>query len=508
MSRMKRKQLPATAASSGKWRLVALCVCVALLCAACAQGPAVAVPSNPISSDIFEQARGLTQYNIHLSFDAQVMRAEGTQQVMYVNTTGMALSELYFHAYPNAFYQEGFVPIEAGDWEEAYPSGFGEGHIDIYDVLVDGQPCQAYLDGAADSLLVVPLSAPLNNGASVTLNLRFDIQVPPCIARFGYGQETINLANFYPVACRFEKGQWMTDPYYAIGDPFTSDLANYLVTLEVPEGYSVATTGGIESVNGRVWTINAPAVRDFACVISDKWVMESQDVGKTTVFSYGYTRKGAREALGYAVAAMGHFNEQFLPYPYRQFSVVQNNFIFGGMEYPNLVMINDKLYDAPLMLEYVVAHETAHQWWYGLVGNDQIREPWLDEALAEYSTLLYFGWQHGETVRQDMYDLFVCRSDDQLLPIYGEPFAPGRPAYEYQDNAHYSTMVYARGAMMLEALCQSMGQDKFMEALRLYAGRMCFKNAAKADFIDALEKVSGEDWTPFVNTHLMGRKAQ
>lgn len=63
-----------------------------------------------------------------------------------------------------------------------------------------------------------------------------------------------------------------------------------------------------------------------------------------------------------------------------------------------LVMIDQSLYNEKneFLLEYVIAHETAHQWWYSAVGNDEISEPWLDEALTEYSTIVYFEQKYGK----------------------------------------------------------------------------------------------------------------
>ena len=86
------------------------------------------------------------------------------------------------------------------------------------------------------------------------------------------------------------------------------------------------------------------------------------------------------------------FNNLFGEYPYDTYSVIASDFYIGGMEYPTLVMIDQSLYNEKdkFLLEYVIAHETAHQWWYSVIGNDEISEPWLDEALTEYSTILYF----------------------------------------------------------------------------------------------------------------------
>ena len=108
------------------------------------------------------------------------------------------------------------------------------------------------------------------------------------------------------------------------------------------------------------------------------------------------------------------FNSKFGEYPYRQISVVKTPFLYGGMEYPNLVMIADNIVEKKDMAR-VIVHELAHQWWYGVVGNDQIREAWLDESITEYSAFLFFenhssyGLNYSSLIEdaKTTYDLYV-----------------------------------------------------------------------------------------------------
>ena len=99
------------------------------------------------------------------------------------------------------------------------------------------------------------------------------------------------------------------------------------------------------------------------------------------------------------------FNDMFGKYPYNIYSVIASDFYIGGMEYPTLSMIDEGLYTNKnkFLLEYVIAHETAHQWWYSVVGNDEVSEPWLDEALTEYSTILSFEKKYGKNIIENLY---------------------------------------------------------------------------------------------------------
>jgi aminopeptidase N len=143
-----------------------------------------------------------------------------------------------------------------------------------------------------------------------------------------------------------------------------------------------------------------------------------------------------------------------------------------GIEYPGIMGIALDLYDpnetvaglpSRIMMEGTVAHEVAHQWFYNAVGNDQIDEPWLDEAMAQYLTGLYYADTHGESTVQRYRASWNSRWDrvDRAdIPI-------GMPASAYVDN-EYGAIVYGRGPLFVTALAKEMGQETFDEFLRDY----------------------------------------
>src|SRR5699024_3207279 len=135
-------------------------------------------------------------------------------------------------------------------------------------------------------------------------------------------------------------------------------------------------------------------------------------------------------------------------YPYSQFSVVEADFYIGGMEYPNLVMIDQSLYsdDSEEYLELVTVHETAHQWWYGVVGNNQIEEAWLDEGLTEYSTLLYYRHRYGQKKMDAISFKMIGKGKYQGLSVYTQgkeiDETIAKPIYRFSDWLTYDFLVY------------------------------------------------------------------
>jgi len=221
-------------------------------------------------------------------------------------------------------------------------------------------------------------------------------------------------------------------------------------------------------------TFAAGPARDFYLAASDKYVVKSVTVGATTVNAYSFPERadGAELALKFATDAIRSFNQRFGVYPYTEFDVVSTPMQALGIEYPGTVGVNLAMFDlagevaglpSPIMLEGTVAHEVGHQWFYNIVGNDQIDEPWLDEALTQYVTWLYYVDSYGKSNARGFRDSWVSRWDRVEradIPI-------GLPAGSYAGR-EYGAIVYGRGPLFLEALAEEMGQERFDAFLRDY----------------------------------------
>ncbi|HHW91517.1 MAG TPA: M1 family metallopeptidase [Firmicutes bacterium] len=425
-------------------------------------------------------------YQLDLVLKPEEGTLEGTCFLKYTNNEGESLSELYFHLYPNApLFSEGSRV---------------KGSLVIEEVLLNKGPVPWKQEG---TLLKVELPEPLPPGKETVLDLTFQVQVPPLGERFGTRKGIVSLGNWYPILAVYEDGAWRLDPYYEIGDPFYSDVALYRVTLRLPRRFCAAATGNLREVRKLPWWrkelyFETGPVRDFALTVSKNYQVARREVEGITVQSF-YLRgqeEGGRLALEAACAALAFFQEVFGPYPYDQFSVAASGFFAGGMEYPNLVFISSELYrpGAEKMLEYVVVHETAHQWWYGLVGNDQIREPWLDEGLADFSSNLFYefcrpGWQ-GK----------VPGSPVDLYELYQEGAAGGiirRPLGEFASDLEYSLLVYGKGSMVFVELRKILGEEPFFQILKQYVSEYSFRHATIDDFIRLCARYTDVDLDQF-----------
>ena len=128
-------------------------------------------------------------------------------------------------------------------------------------------------------------------------------------------------------------------------------------------------------------------------------------------------------------------------------------------------------------LEYVIAHETAHQWWISVVGNNEISEPWIDEALTEYSTILYFEKKYGDKLAKKLIDNMELqaksyRSEDIFKPVTG-----------YSNSIEYSLNVYTKGALAFHEVRKEVGDRVFFDTLKEYYSTYMHKNVSSTEFV-------------------------
>lgn len=414
----------------------------------------------------------------------------------YVNNTDVPLDELWFHLYPNA-YRDGaeYSPIPKDKIAEAYPNGRSYSELDISKVEVNGVPTAVTITGVDENILSVALDGALEPTDRVSVTVNYTVKLPKVRHRLGYTDKSVNLANFYPIACMYRDGAFVADPYYSTGDPFFSETADYTVNLTVPSKYVGAFTGTVLSEtkanSATTYSITAENVRDFAAVLG-QYEKLSGAAGSVIVNYYYYSDSEPESALNTAIDAVKTFGELFGAYPYPEYSVVQTAFLHGGMEYPCLSMISDT-YTGDAYKD-VIVHETAHQWWYGAVGNDEVKHAWLDEGLAEYSTMLFYENNDGYK-----YTLDGKRADAlAAYTLYCETYKNNglgdtsmtRSTSEYSGDTEYSYMAYVKGALMLDDVRNTIGEAAFLTGLKNYYADNKFGIAEPQDLIGAMEKAS------------------
>ncbi len=451
----------------------------------------------------------LNSYTIVATYDDENKNLDCMQEVCYVNDSENSLSEVCFFLYPNAF-AEGKKVVSTSYTVKAYPNGESYGNIEFASIQIDGADAE-YEINESGSVLTVKLPSNLYPNETITIAMEYTVNLANIRHRLGYGDSTVNFGNFFPIACVYDDGFVMND-FATNGDPFYSDVANFDVTIIYPNNFILASTGEQTSTTDdgstKTTVCKAENVRDFCFVLSEKFEVLTATVGDVEINYFYYDDENAQAHLETAVMAVETFSELFGEYPYSQLSVVKNDFCFGGMEYPNLVMIADDLADEETIV-YVIVHEIAHQWWYGVVGNNEYTDAWIDEGLTEYSCALFFeinaeyGLEYDTIMQNAMatYQNFVRI----FKSIYGQlDESMNRNLSEYATEPEYVNITYTKGMLLFDSLRSMMSDRKFFACLKNYFEEYAFENSSAEKLIESFSKTASTNLESFFQSWIDG----
>jgi hypothetical protein len=415
---------------------------------------------------------------------------EGTAGIDYLNDTGETIDSLPLRMYANG--QEDPVTIDSAE--------------------VAGTEVEPVLS-VDESVATLDLPEPLAAGERIDLKIEFETAVP-----FGnqihYGMlgidteaETWAVSHWYPLVAAWIDGEgWALDPPSINGDPVFSTTSTYDVTITAPGDLKLVTSGVATSSETAGDTQTARYVtgpsRDFVFAADNDFQVTSTEVDGTIVNSW-YLPEEARngEAVtDFAARSLAYFNDEIGPYPFAELDVLSIE-VYGalGVEFPQLVFMARSYYtrdidlEAPSNLEFTVAHEVLHQWWYYMVGNNQYEHAFIDEGLTNYiSGDLYFRHVYGDAAGEE----FSRRAFRD--PYENDARAPKDspvdfPTDDFPGSEEYVFAMYFKGAMGFAAIKDQIGEEAFFAGLRLYFERFRFGVAEPDDLLAALEEASGQE---------------
>ena len=461
--------------------------------------------------------RTLYHINIRLDFDARSY--EGTERVRWMNRDDRPASVVYFHLYPNMRADDERAGATVAD--AAAPD---EPRLEVTEVRASGQTL-ALVPEDDGATLRVQLREPLASGAAVELELTFKGAVPEIdpdetslsahvVQQVGAAMRDTRevrrardtnfvsrgvmlLGSCYPVlAVRGDGGDWQRKVEATVGDTFFADAADYQVSVASLGDVNIFTSGepmgDAEFGRNRVRRFEGENLRGFALVAGRTLRKEEREVGGIrvrSVFTAEHEKVG-RRVLSVAADAARTFTSRFGPLPLKTVTITEAPLVagLGSAEFAGVAVIASAFYvdfDSPSMrslpelvreqrasvedsLEFATAQGVAQQWWGEAVGSDPARAPVVDEALAQWSALLYVQDVYGDARARDA-------QEDQLRGVYqiyrsfgGEDRAADSPSREFRNSFQYAAIVATKGALMFVALRQLLGEEKFFKALRAY----------------------------------------
>jgi hypothetical protein len=400
------------------------------------------------------------------------------EQITYTNRADVPLTELVLVVEPIRW--PGAFTLTSLAWGDGTPASYA------WDV----------------QRMILPLPQPLAPGETISLSLAYTLAIPPIPTDadrpvpFGYTERQTNLVDWYASIPPYQGGWLVNAPGY-FGEHDVSESADFVVDMTLidpPPGLVLAASApALPMADGTHYEMQA--ARSFTLSASAQYEIASgvatlPDGRTVTVTHYGssFVAHMAPQVISDTVRAVELFSELFAPYPHEQLSVVQADFL-DGMEYDGLFFLSNGFYNTYAgrpddYLTAIAVHETAHQWWYALIGNDQGQEPWLDEALSMYSEVLYY-----ERVYPAALPAWWARRVD----FYQPEGLIGLSIYDYPGFVPYRNAVYLRGALFLHELRRQIGDEAFFAFLNDYATRMSQQVAHADDFFTILAERTDVD---------------
>jgi hypothetical protein len=497
---------------------------------------------------------------------------EGRQLLTWLNDSPDTVGDLQFHLYLNAFKnQKSTFFIESSGRSRGQAFQAGEwGWIDINSMKVeDGEDLTAKMEfihpddeNSDDQTVVrVPLAKPVAPGARITLDIEFTSRLPRVFARSGYWGQFAMVVQWFPKigvwetvgARRVEKAGWNCHQYHANSE-YYANFGVYDVNLTVPPVYKdrIGATGKLKSQRDNqdgtiTYNYYQEDVHDFAWTADPNYIkvvrtfkpgehvtsqeidelagrlglpkeqLALKDVDVTLLIQPEHESQIDRHFKA-TFNSIKYFGLWYGKYPYDTLTVVDPPYGghgAGGMEYPTLITAGTRWWDGrDQNPEGVIVHEFGHQFWYGLVANNEFEEPWLDEGFNTYSTGKVLEVAYGAdsiplTIVGIPFTYFPMSIphpiEDRLMTLEGRFNDPIlTQSWKFSDQTSYGINSYPRTGLTLRTLERYLGSDVMARIMREYHQKWRYRHPTSQDFFDTVNTVSERDMNWFFDQFVKG----
>jgi len=493
-------------------------------------------------------SKRIANYTMDVRLHPEKKLVSGSEVLTWLNDSEVEISELYFHLYLNAFknnmttfvtdarrMRPGRLPMlkkeDMGYTDVGSVKIIGEEGVEPIDITPTIEYVQPDDGNAYDqTVMKVTLPQPLPPQQTIKLEISFSAKLPQGAPRTGFRDDYFFVAQWFPKIGVFYEGKWNCHQYHTTSE-FFADYGIYDVNLTLPSNFIVGATGmrrydrdngdGTttynyyqEDVHDFVWTAS-PHYLVYEDTFSHEYLPEV----KVILLLQPYHKMFKDRYIEATKNALRYYGEWYGAYPYPQVTCVDPAYRSGsgGMEYPTL-FTGGAYWLTPIELrspEGVTIHECGHGWWYGIIGNNEFEDAWMDEGFTSYSTPKVMEKAYGP--------YYFSRRFLQIFPIVFKRFSykPGwgsisdyrpfakldnmsRLAWEFMDGTSYSTNSYDKGALTMWTLENYLGSELSAKVFKTYFQRWKFRHPRPQDFIDVVEEVTGQDMSWFFDQIVYG----
>lgn len=479
---------------------------------------------------------------IHLSYAIEARLTpetrviDGAETIRWTSQAGDPVEETYLHMYLNAFSHPETTWMKGGALRDMSNQRLADvfeepwGSVEVVTITQDGDPCQTEWVAPDDgnpydrTLLHVQLAHPVQPGEELTLVIDFESKLPLPFARTGMIDDYAHAGQWFPKLVVYEPGRgWVAEQFHAPTE-FYADFANYDVHIETPAEYAVVATGEQtgSSTTDDGWKrvhFEQGAVHDFAFVAGKNLHIETRTVDpgsdkppiELTYVTPEYASGDVERMHAAATATFTEMARRVGQYPFTTMTVVEPPFKAlqtGGMEYPTLVTgaPGDPLLQLPVIrdariIELVVAHEINHNYFQGVVANNERQQAFLDEGFTSFweaqvlqamSTGDDWSRMLGYPMRPLEGDRVGMIGDDLHEPLVKRPFW-----LSYEGTV--GVQAYARPTLVLSTVERRWGDEEIDRIFSIYFSRWRFRHPTSDDFFAVVDDVANPDAAAFLH---------
>ncbi len=506
----------------------------------------ISAPGGSWTSAFSQYWQQQVNYTIDVSLNDKEHTLDGFERIEYINNSPDTLKFIWFHLWPNAYKNDKTAfsdqSLENGSTKFYFSDKEDRGYINRLEFKVNDQTAFTEDHPNYIDIIKLILPAPLSPGGIVTITTPFHVRLPHNFSRGGHDGESYQATQWYPKPAVYDRKGWHPIPYLDQGE-FYSEFGNYDVRISLPKNYVVAATGDLQNEDEKNWLLTRSNfswvpkkekiktkygqtktftqlfpvsssesktiryiqnnVHDFAWFADKRFIVKHDTCrlasGKIIDAYIFYTPDESsswNNSLQTVEDAIRTRSEWVGEYPYNVVSAVQGPQGFGGgMEYPTITLISPAMSGA--MLDFTIAHEVGHNWFYGILGTNERLHPWMDEGVNTFYDNRYSKWKYGEkgeiglggnglAIRDAERLLFKSKAaarKDQPINTEGGQFT----------NLNYDLIAYYKTGAWLELIEKKIGKEAFDKAMQEYYKQWQFKHPYPEDFRKTFESVSGQD---------------
>jgi len=506
--------------------------------------------------DIYSQSyfQQEVNYTISVKLNDNEHSLTGFETIQYINNSPHSLNYLYFHLWPNAYKNNSTAfarqKLENGDTEFHFASADERGFIDSLDFRVNDKRVGWELNKDTIDICRLMLNESIQPGDTIIISTPFFVKIPGSFSRLGHKGQAYQITQWYPKPAVYDRYGWHPMPYLDYGE-FYSEYGSFDISITLPRNYVVAATGNLMTpgelawLNGKITDTTAvhyfPAsdkmfktiryteknIHDFAWFADKRYrVLKGEvvlpDSRKITTWAM-FTAQQAEQwknAIEYINDAIKYYSSWYGNYPYNNCSAVYGALEAGGaMEYPTITVVGNT--HNSTVLENYIMHEVGHNWFYGILGFNERKYPYLDEGINTFSEFRYMTTKYPDLKLHDF--LFGKQSLARILNIDELPYGlyheyayllsarqnldqPLNLNSELYTPMNYGMMIYDKSALAITYLMQYLGEKKFDSIMQKFYQQWQFKHPGPDDLQKIFEENCEEDLSWLFDDLIAGTK--